>query len=135
VTKVKKSFMTMNTERTVLLPQPLTKHARTRSEQRVGTSCNQGKQGYFKDRYLDCLHCRSLLAKQSATATCDSHIIILALATLGDSTQIGSFLFMSCRPRWPRKVRKVCIVCAISGIITLNFPNVNTALGSFYSGN
>ncbi len=32
---------------------------------------------------------------------------VLALATLGDTTQIGSFLFMSRRPRWPRKVRKL----------------------------
>jgi hypothetical protein len=31
-------------------------------------------------------------------------LIVLALATLGDVTQIGLFLFMSLRPRWPRQV-------------------------------
>jgi hypothetical protein len=33
--------------------------------------------------------------------------MVLALATLDDATQIGSFLFTSRLPRWPRKVRKV----------------------------
>ncbi len=37
--------------------------------------------------------------QQQATAT-----ILLALATLGDATQTGLFLFMSRRPRWPRQV-------------------------------
>ncbi len=37
--------------------------------------------------------------RQSAT--------VLALATLGDATQIGSYLFTLRHPRWPRKVRKV----------------------------
>jgi len=41
-----------------------------------------------------------------ATVTHDSHYL-LALATLGDMTQIGSFLFMSYCPRWPRQVQ-VC---------------------------
>jgi hypothetical protein len=31
-------------------------------------------------------------------------LIVLALATLGDTTQIGLFLFMSLRPKWPRQV-------------------------------
>jgi len=31
---------------------------------------------------------------------------LLDLATLDGATQIGSFLFASCRPRWPRQVRK-----------------------------
>jgi hypothetical protein len=39
-------------------------------------------------------------AIKQATAT----LIVLALATLGDVTQIGLFLFMSLRPRWPRQV-------------------------------
>ncbi len=30
--------------------------------------------------------------------------IVLAMATLGDATQIGLFLFMSLRPKWPRQV-------------------------------
>jgi hypothetical protein len=32
------------------------------------------------------------------------HETVLALATLGDVTQIGLFLFMSPCPRWPRQV-------------------------------
>ena len=31
-------------------------------------------------------------------------LIVLALATLGNMTQIGLFIFMSLRPRWPRQV-------------------------------
>ncbi len=38
------------------------------------------------------------LAKTSALAT----VNVLALATLGGVTQIGSFLFVSHCPRWPR---------------------------------
>ncbi len=41
-----------------------------------------------------------------ATSTCGSHYL-LALTTLGDATEIGSFLFMSRCPRWPRQVQ-VC---------------------------
>ncbi len=37
-----------------------------------------------------------------ATATVT---IVLAMATLGDATQIGLFLFMSLHPRWPRQVQ------------------------------
>ena len=32
--------------------------------------------------------------------------LVLALATLGSVTQIGSFLFVSHHPRWPRQGRK-----------------------------
>jgi hypothetical protein len=35
-----------------------------------------------------------------ATAT----LIVLALATLGNVSQIGLFLFMLLHPRWPRQV-------------------------------
>ncbi len=38
------------------------------------------------------------------------HLTVLALATLGGATQIGSFLFMSCHPRWPRQVSNDCRV-------------------------
>jgi hypothetical protein len=54
-----------------------------------------------------------------ATAT---HIV-LALATLGDATQIGLFLFMLLRPRWPRQVSNDCH-CHRHYPIT--FANVNT---------
>jgi hypothetical protein len=53
---------------------------------------------------MDHLHWRSLLEKQLATATRNSHVtatVVLALVTLGGMTQIGIFLFTSCRPRWP----------------------------------
>ncbi len=59
-----------------------------------------------KSSLMDRLHWQSLLAKLSATAKCDSHMIVLALATLDNETQIGSFLFTLCRQRLPRKVRK-----------------------------
>ncbi len=47
------------------------------------------------------------------TATRNSHYL-LALATLSDLTQIGSFLFMSCRPRWPRQVQVCCCCMSLS---------------------
>jgi hypothetical protein len=56
---------------------------------------------------MDHLHWWYLLAKPSATATRDSHVAVLALATLGDVTQIGSFLSLSLHSRWPRQV-EVC---------------------------
>ncbi len=65
-----------------------------------------------------------------AAATHDSHsvyAIVLGLDTLGGTTEIGSFLFLSCRPRWPRQVRKAISYHNIAGIIVLNFTNVNTA--------
>ncbi len=40
------------------------------------------------------------------------HVSLLYLATLGDATQIGSFLLLSCRPRWPRQVQ-LCL-CHVS---------------------
>jgi hypothetical protein len=36
------------------------------------------------------------------------HLTVLALATLGGTTQIGLFLFMSHCPRWPRQVSSDC---------------------------
>jgi hypothetical protein len=44
------------------------------------------------------------------TATCDSHCL-LVMATLGDTTQIGLFLFMLLCPRWPRQVSSNCCNC------------------------
>jgi hypothetical protein len=51
---------------------------------------------------MDHLHWRTLQVKLSVTAT--RHEPVLALATLGDATQIGLFLFMLLCPRWPRQV-------------------------------
>ncbi len=39
-----------------------------------------------------------------ATTARDRDTLVLALATLGESTEIGSFLFMSHCPRWPSTV-------------------------------
>jgi hypothetical protein len=36
------------------------------------------------------------------------HEAVLASATLGDATQIGSFIFMSLRPRWTRQESSDC---------------------------
>ncbi len=58
---------------------------------------------------------------------------IAFLNCLGCMTQIGSFLFMSHRSRWPRQVQWWLSCVAVAGIIVdifaLNFANVNTALG------
>jgi len=39
--------------------------------------------------FMNHLQWQHLLAKPSATATHDSHVTVLALATLGDTTKIG----------------------------------------------
>ncbi len=51
--------------------------------------------------------------------------IVLALATLGNATQIGSFLFMSLHPRWSRQASSDCC-CGRRYCVT--FANVNTTL-------
>jgi hypothetical protein len=61
------------------------------------------------------------LAKTSVTVT----VYLLALATLGEGTQIGSFLFCAAPP----KVAKAsALSIAVAGIIALNFANENMAL-------
>jgi hypothetical protein len=85
---------------------------------------------------MDHLHWRSLLAKLSATATRDSHMIVLALATLDRATQIGSFLFFVALPKVTKAVTVTChhrhynmsMCVAVAGIIELNFANVSTSL-------
>jgi len=56
------------------------------------------------------------LAKTSATAT----DYVLALATLGGSTQVGSFLFILHHLLWPRQVESNVTVAST---IELNFVN------------
>ncbi len=52
-----------------------------------------------------------------------------ALATLGDATQIWSFLFMSCRPRWPRQVQsRDCLVSLLLMVMLTNVANVTEPL-------
>jgi hypothetical protein len=64
--------------------------------------CNSSKS------IMDCLHWRSLLAKLLATATRDSHMIILVLATLDSATQIGSFLFFVAPPKVAKASTVTC---------------------------
>ncbi len=64
---------------------------------------------------------RSFLAKTSATVT----DYVLALATLGGVTQIGSFLFVQCHPRWSKQVQ---LSVAVARVIALKFANGNAAL-------
>ncbi len=62
---------------------------------------------------MDHLHWQMLRDNTSimkATAT----LMVLALATLCDVTQIGLFLFMSLRPRWPRQEHHVLLLPAFS---------------------
>jgi hypothetical protein len=49
------------------------------------------------------LHWRCLLGNRRRQL----HMTVLALATLGDATQIGLFIFMSRHLGWPKKVRHV----------------------------
>ncbi len=58
-----------------------------------------------------------------ATATRDIHYL-LALDTLDDATEIGSFLLMSHHPRWPRQI---CSDCRCCRHYRVTFANVNTA--------
>jgi hypothetical protein len=61
------------------------------------------------------------LAKTSATAIDN----VLALATLGEATQMGSFLFYAAPP----KVAKAsALSIPVAGVIALNFVNENTTL-------
>jgi hypothetical protein len=80
---------------------------------------------------MDHLHWRHLLAKLLATVTRNSNVTVLALATLYGAIQIGLFLFISHRPRWPRQVSGDCRMSlsrvTVVGIITLTFVNGNTS--------
>jgi hypothetical protein len=79
---------------------------------------------------MDRLHWGHLLAKPLATVTRDSHMTVLALATLGGAIHIELFLSMLRRPRWPRQVISDCPVSlwhvAVTGVITPTFANGNT---------
>ncbi len=59
-----------------------------------------------------------LVPKTSATATG----YLLALATLSETTQIGSFLSLSLCPRWPRQIQ-VSLSCeVVAGVVALPSP-------------
>ncbi len=69
---------------------------------------------------------RCFLAETSATTT---DYCILALATLGDVTKIGSFLVVSCCPRLPTQVKLKDLYVktgVIADIFPVNFANVKT---------
>jgi len=72
---------------------------------------------------MDHLHWRTLGDNNGDS---DNHYLF-ALATLGDMTQIGLFLFMSLRPRWPRQVSNDCR-CRLC--YHLMFANVNDPLAN-----
>ncbi len=60
------------------------------------------------------------------TMTRDSDALVLALATLGKATEIGSFLFKSCLPRWPRQVQSCdCCMSLTLMVMLTNVANVN----------
>jgi hypothetical protein len=44
------------------------------------------------------------------TMTCDSNMLVLALATLGSATEIGSFLFVAVLPKVAKASTAVTIV-------------------------
>jgi hypothetical protein len=61
--------------------------------------------------------------------TRDNDTLVLALATLGEATEIGSFLFMSCRQRWQRQVQSCDCRVSLSLMVTLTtVANVNDPL-------
>jgi hypothetical protein len=47
--------------------------------------------------------------------------IVLAMATMGDMTQIGLFLFMLRCPRWPRQVSDCHVPLLLSPALSRNF--------------
>ncbi len=70
-----------------------------------------------------------------ATATRDSHYLI-ALATLGDATEIEMILSLLRRPRWPRQISSdshvLLLRVAVASTIPLNFANGNTGDVSWF---
>ncbi len=53
---------------------------------------------------------------------------VLALTTLGRTTQIGSFLFFVAPLKVAKASSYVAVAVSVAGVITLNFANGNTAL-------
>jgi hypothetical protein len=79
---------------------------------------------------VDHLHWQSLLANPSATATLDSHITVntvLAFATLGSTSKNRNYPICVVPPNVAKASKEGNIAGFFSGIITLNFANVNTA--------
>jgi hypothetical protein len=60
------------------------------------------------------LHWRCFFLQRYCRQQQHANHYLPALATLGDATQIGSFLFLSCRPRWPRQVQVCCCHMSLS---------------------
>ncbi len=46
--------------------------------------------------------------------------ILLALATFGEMTQLGSFLLLSLCPRWPRQIQMCHCCCSMSLLLALS---------------
>jgi hypothetical protein len=62
-----------------------------------------------------CVHWRHLLAKMLAILLGDI-VLLTCLGYLGRVTQIGSLLFESCHPRWPRQVSRTILPNNIANI-------------------
>ncbi len=74
----------------------------------------------------------SLQAKPSVTVTPDSHVTyatVLALATLGSMTQIGSFILCCTAQGGQRKKERQGV---IGGVFVINFANVKWLNGFIY---
>ena len=81
-----------------------------------------------RDRDKRCLHWRRW-HDNTTTMTRDNDTLVLALATLGEATEIGSFLFMSRRQRWQRQIQSCDCRVSLSLMVTLTtVANVNDPL-------
>jgi hypothetical protein len=78
-----------------------------------------------------CLHWQRLCNNAGDS---DSHYL-LALATLGDATQIGLFLFLVVSPKVAKASTVMTVKCCCrQRFCFANFANVNNSLGSFLFG-
>ena len=71
-----------------------------------------------------------------ATMTCDSNMLVLSLATLGSTTEIGSFLFVVVLPKLAKastvvtvtRLLRDCHASLSLTVLLINFANVNDHL-------
>jgi hypothetical protein len=71
-------------------------------------------------------------AIMQAKHTCDSHFV-LALATFGSMTEIGSFLSLSLHPRWPRQIQMCHCRVPLSPALSCNLCQCKHALRFIYT--
>ncbi len=65
----------------------------------------------------------------TATTTRDRDTLVLALASLVEAAEIGSFLYMSHHPRWPRQVQSCD--CYVWLSLTVTLTNVKAEFRGF----